>query len=113
MVRTGSRLRGVDAVVDKDLTASVLAAHLHADMLLILTDVPGVMAGFGTANASLVRELRVEDIDVDRYPAGSMAPKLRACAGFVRATGKEAAIGSLEAAGELLTGRTGSRIVAG
>ncbi|GAA3599945.1 carbamate kinase [Kribbella ginsengisoli] len=110
VVGEAGRLRGVDGVVDKDLTAAVLAAALGAERFVVLTDVPGVMRDFGTPDQELVRELRVADIEPGDYPAGSMGPKLAACADFVRRTGRPAAIGSLEDAALLVAGEAGTAV---
>jgi carbamate kinase len=101
-------LRGVDGVVDKDLTAAVLAEHLGADLLVVLTDVPGVMRSFGAADEELISVLRVSDALPQAYPAGSMGPKVSACLEFVRNTGKRAVIGRLEDAAALVAGLSGT-----
>ncbi|GAB2475870.1 amino acid kinase family protein [Jatrophihabitans fulvus] len=113
VVEDGGRLRGVDAVVDKDATASLLARQLRADRLLVLTDVPALMAGFGTADARPVPVLGVDDIGDDDYPAGSMGPKVTACRDFTAATGNPSAIGGLDDAPHLLDGTRGTAIVPG
>jgi len=108
----GGDLVGVEAVVDKDLTAALIAEQLHADLLLILTDVTSVMKDFGTDHARAVRDLDVDQLDGLSFPAGSMGPKIEACTGFVRATGKRAAIGALPQAAEIVAGQAGTRIYA-
>jgi carbamate kinase len=110
VVEEDGRLRGVDGVVDKDLTAAVMAARLGAERFVVLTDVAGVMRDFGTPHQELVRELCAAKIRPGDYPAGSMAPKLAACALFVRTTGRPAAIGSLDQAPLLVTGEAGTVI---
>jgi carbamate kinase len=110
VVEDGGRLRGVDAVVDKDLTAAALAEHLGAERFVVLTDVPGVLRGFGTPGQELVRELRVADVRPGDYPAGSMGPKVDACVDFVRRTGQVAVIGSLDDAVRLVDGEAGTTI---
>ena len=91
------KLRGVEAVVDKDLTAAVLAEALEADVLLILTDVPRVERGFGTprGRARSCGPRRAPCAASD-FPAGSMGPKVDAVCRFVELTGDMAAIGRLE-----------------
>ncbi len=111
VVEEDGHLRGVDGVVDKDLTAAVLAEHLGADLLVVLTDVAGVMRDFGTPAQEVVRELDVRGVRPDDYPAGSMGPKVAACVEFVRSTGKAAAIGSLDDAAAVLAGSAGTRVV--
>ena len=101
-------LRGVEAVVDKDLTSAVLAEALDADMLLVLTDVPNVMRGFGTPEASPVRRETPAGMRALDVPAGSMGPKVDAVCRFVELTGGVAAIGRLEDAADILTGDAGT-----
>ncbi len=103
-------LDGVEAVVDKDLTASVLAAALDADGLLILTDVPHVSHGFGTPDEEPIRHITPAAIRRLEFPAGSMGPKVDAACRFVEITGGMAAIGRLEDAEQLLAGAAGTVI---
>ncbi|MFF1407487.1 carbamate kinase [Streptomyces sp. NPDC058294] len=107
------RLQGVEAVVDKDFTAALLAVTVHADRLLVLTDVPAVMANFGTPQAVPLSRLDLDDLARMRFPAGSMGPKIAACHRFVAATGRRAAIGSLSEATAVLDGGAGTTITAG
>jgi carbamate kinase len=105
---------GIDAVVDKDLAAAVLARDLGAEMLLILTDVDAVYSAWGTpAQRPLVR-LSVADAEqMDRERAfgeGSMAPKIRAAIDFVRRTHGRAIITSLERGLDAMHGEAGTTI---
>jgi carbamate kinase len=106
------QLTGVQAVIDKDLTAALLAITLHADRLLILTDVTAVMRGFGTPEATPIRYLDLDQLAETHFPTGSMGPKIAACRQFVTATGKPAAIGSLTDATAILAGLAGTIITA-
>jgi carbamate kinase len=102
------QLRGVEAVVDKDLTSAVLAESLDAEMLMVLTDVPSVMRNFGTPEAEPIRRATpaaLREIDV---PSGSMGPKVDAVCRFVELTGGVAAIGRLEDAMEIFDGEAGT-----
>lgn len=101
-------LEGVEAVVDKDHTSSVLAEALEADMLLVLTDVPNVQRGFGTAQAEPILRATPVSLQRDEFPAGSMGPKVDAVCRFVEATGNIAAIGLLEDAAAILKGDAGT-----
>ncbi len=103
-------LRGVEAVVDKDLTAALLASVVDADALLLLTDVDAVIDGFGTPDAHPIRQATPEQLRARSFPAGSMGPKVEAACRFVEATGRMAAIGRLDAA-EALLNRTAGTIV--
>lgn len=111
VVDQGGRFVGVDAVVDKDATAALMAREFQADRLLILTDVPAVVRNFGTPYAEPIIELTPDEIAGASFPAGSMGPKLAACRDFVLRTGRPCAIGALDDAEALLTGTTGTRIV--
>jgi carbamate kinase len=101
-------LRGVEAVVDKDLTAALLAGAVNADALLLLTDVDAVIDGFGTPEARPIRHATPAELRARKFPAGSMGPKVEAACRFVEATGKMAAIGRLDAATSLLSREVGT-----
>ncbi len=94
---TGS-YEGVEAVVDKDLVSALLAIQLDADSLVLLTDVPGVMRGWGTPDAALIERLTVNQARSLDLPAGSMRPKVEACCRFAESTGRTATIGALTTA---------------
>jgi len=97
-------------VVDKDLAAALLARELGADALILLTDVDGVEAGFGTPEATLIRHTTAAELRAGTFPAGSMGPKVDAACRFVEATGRPAMIGRIEDAVELLEGSRGTII---
>jgi carbamate kinase len=108
-------LEGVDAVIDKDRAAQVLAHSLEADTLLILTNVDGVYAHFGTARQQKLDVLRVADAEAllaqDEFGAGSMSPKVEAAIDFVRGGGSRACIARLDQGLEAVDGRAGTMIV--
>ena len=106
------RLRGVEAVVDKDLTSSVLAEALDADALLVLTDVPAVMTDFGTPDQAPITRATPSGLRGQGFPPGSMGPKVEAVCRFVELTGGMAAIGSLEDATAILRGEAGTVVTA-
>ncbi|HUZ22658.1 MAG TPA: carbamate kinase [Streptosporangiaceae bacterium] len=101
-------LRGVQAVVDKDLTAAMLARAVGADALLLLTDVAGVLDGYGTPQARPIRHATPRELRARSFPAGSMGPKVAAVCRFVEAAGGMAAIGRLDDAAALLQGTAGT-----
>ncbi|KUM73257.1 carbamate kinase [Streptomyces curacoi] len=103
-------LHGVDAVVDKDLAAARLAEDLKADFLLVLTDVPNVYAGYGTPDQRPVLDATPAELRDAHYPVESMGPKAEAAARFVENTGHLAAIGALDAAYEIVHGRSGTLV---
>jgi carbamate kinase len=108
-------LSGVEAVIDKDLTAERLAAHIGAEVLLILTDVMHVYLKFGTPCAEPIREARASEVRQwlaeGVFPEGSMGPKMEACARFVEEGGRCAIVTSLEKAIDALEGNAGTRIL--
>lgn len=101
-------LHGVSAVIDKDLAAALLAIELHADVLLLLTDVDGVHDRWPDGHR--IERATVDTLRAYDFAAGSMGPKVEAACRFVEATGGHAAIGALEDAGRLLTGDAGTTI---
>ncbi len=104
----GGGLHGVEAVVDKDLSAALLARSVRADALLILTDVAAVQEGYGTAAARAIHRVTPAGLRSMSFPAGSMGPKVEAACRFVEATGGMAAIGQLTDAEALLAGKAGT-----
>jgi carbamate kinase len=104
---------GVEAVIDKDLASSLLAALLDADELVLLTDVDAVYDGFGTHDARAIRRIDVEQLRAMTLDAGSMGPKAEACCRFVEATGRPAVIGALADAEAVLRGECGTEVVDG
>ena len=107
-------LEGLDAVVDKDLVAAMLAQQLGAEVLMILTDVDAVYAGWGTDEAAPLRRLTLAQADAllagSGLGTGSMRPKVEAAAGFVRAGGERAVIARLSDGPAALSGETGTTI---
>ncbi len=104
----GGGLHGVEAVVDKDLSAALLARSVRADALLILTDVAAVQEGYGTAAARAIHRVTPAGLRSMSFPAGSTGPKVEAACRFVEATGGMAAIGQLTDAEALLAGKAGT-----
>ncbi len=104
------RLRGVEAVIDKDRAAALLAEGLAADALLMLTDVPAVQAGFETADARDLEDVWVDDLRDVAFAPRSMGPKVEAACRFVERTGGLAGIGALADAAAILRGSRGTRI---
>jgi carbamate kinase len=105
---------GVDAVVDKDLAAAVLARDLGASLLLILTDIDAVYLDYGTPTQRALRVLSALDAEhydgAGAFGEGSMAPKVRAAVDFVRATGGRAIITELSRGLEAVGGEAGTTI---
>ncbi len=110
--RPDGHLEGVEAVIDKDLAAVVLARSVDADGLLLLSDVDAVYRRWGTPRQEPILRLTVDEamagLEEGAWPAGSMAPKVRACAQFVAGGGRFAAIGALENAVAIVKGSSGT-----
>jgi carbamate kinase len=104
------RLRGVEAVVDKDRAAALLAEGLGADALLMLTDVPAVEIDHRTPAARPLADVDVAELEQRAFARGSMGPKVEAACRFAERTGGLAAIGALEDAAAILRGERGTRV---
>ncbi|WP_052664667.1 carbamate kinase [Nitriliruptor alkaliphilus] len=110
-------LRGIEAVIDKDLAGARLAEELSAVSFVILTDVPAVAVGYGTSDqrwlgAVTVDELRGLQRD-GHFSVGSMGPKVEAVCRFVERTGGRAAIASLDDAVAAAEGTAGTQVRVG
>ncbi|GAA3798592.1 carbamate kinase [Sphaerisporangium flaviroseum] len=109
--RADGSLTGVEAVVDKDTAAAVLARAVQATVLVVATDVPAAVTGFGTAAARPIGRTTVEDLRAlqaaGHFASGSMGPKVAAVLRFAE-TGGRAVITSLEHIGDALAGDVGT-----
>ena len=114
VVRSRGALSGIDAVIDKDLAAALLARELGADALLILTDVPQAYIRYGTPEQEALTRVTASQMRAyaadGHFKAGSMGPKVEACLRFVDAGG-ESVIASLTEVSPALAGRAGTHIV--
>jgi carbamate kinase len=116
VVRDDAGLRGVEAVIDKDLGAALLARTVHADVLVVATDVPAAVLRWGTPQAEplgrvdvrRMRELAAEG----HFASGSMGPKVEAACRFVEQGGSRAVIGTLDRILDAVAGTTGTVVVA-
>ena len=104
-------IHGVEAVIDKDLAAALLARELEADALLLLTDVDAVYLNWDTPEAKPLHEVTPQQLRQYQFAPGSMGPKVEAACRFVEATGGLAGIGRLEDGREILRGRKGTRVI--
>ncbi len=113
VVKEGNALRGVEAVIDKDLASAKLAVDIGADVLLILTDVEKVALNYRTPSQVLLDAMTIEDarryMAEGHFRSGSMAPKVQAAINFA-SVGGTAIIASLERCLEALDGKSGTRI---
>jgi len=112
----GGYFRGVEAVIDKDYVASILARELEAELFIMLTQVPMVAENFGRPNQRWLRRLPLakarEMMTSNQFPPGSMGPKMQASMDFVEATGKRVLITDEEGLKRALEGKAGTFLVA-
>ena len=111
VVNRNGRLKGVDAVIDKDRASALLARRLGAERLVVLTEVPAVYRRFGKPGQTEIRELSATEAEVllPELAEGSMRPKVESAVELARAGG-ETLITSFEALEDALAGRAGTRI---
>jgi len=109
------RLKGVEAVIDKDPTAGLLACELKADLFLILTGVDQVYLNFGRPDQVRCERLTLREaqhhLREGQFPSGSMGPKIETAVAFVEKTGNEVLITSVDRLREAMAGKAGTRIV--
>ena len=114
IIRKGDSLRGIEAVIDKDLASSKLAGDIKADVLLILTDVEKVAINYHTPSETYLDEITVNEakayMDEGHFSAGSMGPKVQAAIDFA-SNGGTSIIASLNRSLDALKGRSGTKIV--
>lgn len=89
------KLTGIEAVIDKDLCSGLLARELAADLLIVASDVDAAYVDWGTPNARAIAQAHPDDLEQIAFANGSMGPKVQAAIEFVRETGRDAVIGSL------------------
>lgn len=115
VVRRGKRWSGVDAVIDKDLSAERLASDISADTLLLLTGVDRVAVGFGTPEERPLTTVTADEarelFEAGHFPPGSMGPKVNAAIRFVESGGTRAIITSPRRALAALAGNHGTQVV--
>jgi carbamate kinase len=105
-------LRGIEAVIDKDLSAELLAEDIGADALLLLTDVPAVWNRWPMTEGQPIRRTTVAELRAIAFEPGSMAPKVEAACRFVEKTRGFAAIGAIEQAEAILNCDAGTIVTA-
>lgn len=105
-------LVGIEAVIDKDLAAELLAREIGADLLVLATDEEGVYADWGLPSQHLLTRVTPSELAAHEFAEGSMGPKVEAAVRFVKSTGRRAAIGRLEDITEIVAGRAGTSVVA-
>jgi len=112
--KDGSTMTGVEAVIDKDEAAALLAGVVEAECLLVLTDVDTVFLDYGTRKEKPIRRMSTKEarryIGRGQFAPGSMLPKIEAAVKFVESGGKVAIITSLDHAKDALDGKAGTAI---
>lgn len=107
--------KGVEAVIDKDLTSAVLAREIGADLFIILTAVPQVYLGFGTDDARALGAVTLSEIvrlrDEGHFPAGSMGPKIDAVIDFLQQGGQRALVTDPASLAAAIDGRGGTHFI--
>jgi len=115
VVRSGARLTGVEAVIDKDRAAAVLGKMVHAERLVILTSVPEVYVRFGTKQQKALRKVRLSAIrklfGEGEFPPGSMGPKMEAAIDFLESGGKRVIISDAAMLLDACRGKAGTHIL--
>lgn len=115
VVRSDFGLTSVDAVIDKDKTASLLATNLRAPLLVISTAVEQVMLNFGTVDEKPLGQVTVEEMEKylhdGHFAPGSMAPKIEAAIGFIKNGGQKVIITNPENIGEAIRHGKGTQII--
>ncbi len=109
----GRQLRGIEAVIDKDLCSELLARELDVDLFIMATDAEAVFLDWGKPTARAIRTASPEAMAQYPFPAGSMGPKVEAACHFASVTGRTAAIGALKDLPAILRGEAGTSIRAG
>ncbi|MEZ9152744.1 MULTISPECIES: carbamate kinase [unclassified Vibrio] len=108
--KENGKLVGVEAVIDKDMSAAFLAKQLDADALLILTDADAVYLDWGKPTQHALRSTTPSELAKFEFDAGSMGPKIEASCEFIQQGGKVVGIGALEDGLQILQGLAGTNI---
>ena len=114
VVRSGEGFVGMDAVIDKDLAAERLAASIHAETFIVLTDVEGAYLHYGASDQRMLSNLRLEQLEAyasqGYFAKGSMGPKVEASIRFLRNGGKRSVIANLAETTNAMNGSAGTQI---
>lgn len=111
VIKRDAKYRGIEAVIDKDFAASLLAIELKAERLIIATDVDGVYEDWGKPNQKRIDCVRAEELLKGQWAPGSMGPKVKAACRYVLTTRKTATIGALHDIEAMVAGQKGTMIV--
>ena len=112
-MQLGERLRGVEAVIDKDLASAKLGEQVDAHILLIATDEEKVAINYKKPNQRYLDEMSIDEaknyMNEGQFPAGSMGPKVQAAINFLEKGGERAIITSIEKIQDALDGKAGTK----
>jgi carbamate kinase len=115
VIETSEGIKGVEAVIDKDLAGERLASLIGADKFVILTDIDGAYLNFGKPNQKKIEKIRAEElkkyVEEGHFAEGSMLPKILATIRFVENGGKEAIIAELSQLVQAINGKAGTHIL--
>lgn len=107
--------QGVEAVIDKDFAASLIAREVEADLFIILTNVPRVCRNFNTPEEEPIKSMTIKEaqklLDEAQFPPGSMGPKIKAAIEYIQSGGKEVMITSSNHLKAALINRSGTKLV--
>ncbi|MNQ79663.1 Carbamate kinase 1 [compost metagenome] len=104
------KLKGIEAVIDKDLCSALLAEQLDADLLVIATDVDAAYIDWGKPTQKAIAQAHPDELERLGFAAGSMGPKVQAASEFAQKTGKPAVIGALKNIEAIALGQAGTRV---
>jgi len=117
VIEEDGMLKGVEAVIDKDLAGEKLAEEVNANIFMILTDVNGAAINFGKPGEKWLGKVSVKELrryyEEGHFRKGSMGPKVLAAMRFVEWGGERAVIAALDKAKEALKGKTGTQVLRG
>lgn len=112
VIKENKKIKGVEAVIDKDLATARLGAQIGANILIIATDEEKVALNFGKPDEIRLDRLSVSDakkyLEEGQFPAGSMGPKIQACINFLEEGGEQAIITSIDNIKASLLGKAGT-----
>jgi len=114
VIRSKNKLKGIEAVIDKDLASSLLAKRIGANLFIIVTDVNGVQINFGQKNEKHLPKTNTKILKKymkeNQFPAGSMGPKIIAAINFLDKKGKKVIITDIKNIKKAIQGKTGTII---
>jgi carbamate kinase len=115
IIEEGTRARGVEAVIDKDLAGQRLATLIGASVFVILTDIDGAYVNYGGPKQALIKQATPEQLEQymkeGHFKEGSMGPKISAVMRFIQSGGREAIIAELSKLKEAIQGKSGTHVM--